>query len=466
MKMWLKHHGAIYGSGKPGCRLTVFLIRPILALFGEILPNIANMPRSVAMKSEERHRLQESELEHWGKRARDYWDSFCKNYGKMTLIALAAIVVVGGGTAIWTWIARSSAADRWEEMFGATFNQSQSTEEFATLAEKYSDYSVGQWAGLLEAESSLRSGIFLSRSDPVISNQDLDQALTRFKALEGTKDSMIEERRLFGLARCLETMAGVVPPNTSEEETDHVAAVVKNLGESVAVYDQLVQQFPDSILTPTAKKRSQVLKADLKQFQTLKEKYPGEDLQTELQKTNGPIGFYVWYRTNVTKNSDSSTLEPDDTSNKPFPGHPDISRPSTTPTPPEKPLTDEDMMQQIKDLHNNSKPKPTKPETTTPDPKKPETTKPESTKPEPAKPDPAKPETTKPDPKKPEPAKPDPAKPETTKPETTTPNPKKPEPAKPEPTKPEPKKPEPAKPETTKPETTKPEPGKPDSAPK
>ncbi len=245
------------------------------------------------MKSEERHRLQETELVKWGKSAREFWESFLKDTGKIIVIGLGVVCLVAG-IILW-WLSSSAAkeAERWKEVLSATFDNdpSKSIELFAQTANKYPNHPAGEWAALMEAERALSQGIQYSRTNRKSSVSELVQAREAFAKLTDSKSDLIQERRLFGLARCLETLAGV---DVSEEEAGEN---VEGVEEAIAAYEQFLERYPESIFASFAEDRIAALKTDRAQdfYAWYREQNPNpDDLKTpadgQLPEGHPPIG--------------------------------------------------------------------------------------------------------------------------------------------------------------------------------
>ena len=265
------------------------------------------------MKSEERHRLQETELEKWGRHARESWESFVKGYGKSVFIGVAVACLVAVIVIWWTISSSAAKEQRWTAMLAAN-----SAEDFAEVAGKYPSDPVGEWARLKEAEQSLNTGIQLSPINRQGSVSELVKAHEAFTKLAGTKSDLIEERRLFGLARCLETLAGVDVGKSGEN--------VKGVDKAVEAYERFVDQFSDSIYRPFAEERI-------------------KDLKTKRAKE-----FYAWFREQNPNPEDIKLPEdgkPRSPGELPF-GHPPISPkfPPKTATP----ATEDSMMQELESL--------------------------------------------------------------------------------------------------------------------
>jgi hypothetical protein len=281
------------------------------------------------MKSEERHRLQETELEKLGRRAQDFWDSFAKDYAKIALVGIGVVCLIGG-ILIW-WMSSSAAneAERWNEVLSASFNSdpAKSLEQFAMTADKYPRHPAGQWAALMEAERSLSEGIQTARTNRKTSVSELLQAREAYNQLADSKSDLIQERRLFGLARTLETLAGVDVSGEKNGEN------VESVDDAIQAYQLFLQRHPESIFASLAESRIKAL------------------------KTGRAQDFYAWFREQNPNPEDFKTPE-DGTSPGSFPpgslppGHPPIG-PGTSPTGPlfpDQPITEDDLMQELENI--------------------------------------------------------------------------------------------------------------------
>lgn len=253
------------------------------------------------MKSEERHRLQETELEKWGRHAHSFWETFLKDYAKIALAAVLVVCVIAG---VLTWYFVSSAnekAERWNEVITASFDQdpSQSLVQLSDAASNFPDHPAGQWAALLQAEGALSEGIRLTRTNRPAAVEELLRARDSFANLANAESEILQERRAFGMARTLEALAGV------DVSKDDKGQNVKGVEEALTKYDEFVTQYPTSIFVPLAESRIKALK----------------DPQTQ--------DFYAWYRDQYPRPEDRP--EPKDGFSPPgggsgLPaGHPPIS---------------------------------------------------------------------------------------------------------------------------------------------
>lgn len=254
------------------------------------------------MKSEERHRLHESELEKLGRHAHSFWETSLKDYAKTALIAVAVAVVVAGGLTWYFVSSNNSRAERWNKVISASFDQdpSQSLVQLENAATNYADYPAGQWAALELAEGALSEGIRLSRTNRPAAVEELVRARDTFAKLASADSEELQERRAFGMARTLEALAGV--DVSKDEKGDNV----KGVEDALSAYEKFVKDYPDSIFVSLADNRIKALK------------------KPETQK------FYTWYRDQYPRPEDRSqpkdgmTPPPAGGSGLPA-GHPPIS---------------------------------------------------------------------------------------------------------------------------------------------
>lgn len=290
------------------------------------------------MKSEERHRLQETELEKLGRHAQEFWESFLKDYAKIALIGIGAVILVGVIIFWWLSSSRANEAERWNEVISASFDNdpAKSIEQFALTADKYPNHPAGQWAALMEAERALSQGIQTARTNRKTSVSELVQARDALAKLADAKSDLIQERRLFGLARCLEALAGV---DVSGEKTGEN---VKGVDEAIQAYELFLQRYPDSIFASLAENRIAALKTERAQ------------------------DFYAWFREQNPNPEDFKTPEDGTPPGSLPPGHPPVGSgqppigpgpPLTGPGFPEPPATDESVMQELESLVNEAKEK-------------------------------------------------------------------------------------------------------------
>lgn len=221
------------------------------------------------MKSEERHRLQETELEKLGRRARDFWETFSKYYGKTVFIGIGVASILAVIAAWWYISSESAQAQRWKDVITASFdpNPSQSLIQLERAAGLHSDYPAGQWAALMEAERALREGIRMTREDRPASIDELTRARESFTQLATSESELIQERRAFGMARCLEALAGVDLTRSGEGESDNETGPNVTVEEARLAYEKFVEDYgqqgeeagPTSIFLSLAEERVEAL---------------------------------------------------------------------------------------------------------------------------------------------------------------------------------------------------------------
>ncbi|MCA9072511.1 MAG: hypothetical protein KDA84_26485 [Planctomycetaceae bacterium] len=399
------------------------------------------------MKSEERHRLQESELEKWGRHAQSFLETFLKDYAKITLIALVIVAAVGVALGVYFSNSTSEEEERWNKVISASFDRdpSQSLVQLSAAATDYSDYPAGQWAALLQAEGALSEGVRATRTNRPAAVEELVRARDAFDKLAKADSGILQERRAFGMARTLEALAGV------DVSKDDKGQNVEGVKDALTAYEKSVEEYPESIFVPLAEDRIKALKEPQTQnfYAWFRDQYPRPEDRAAPRDGFGPPGMGSGLPAGHPPVSPRSS----DTA-PPFPpnfspgGQTSDGSPSDDGTP--KPATAEKPMKSggpelLSPNQPNSKANPTD-NTTPPDSnKKPDETKPENP-------------TAKPDEKKPESSTPAPDEKDKTKPAPT--DGKQPEkPATDE------KKPASGTNET-KPEKSAPETSKPDSTPK
>lgn len=187
------------------------------------------------MKSEERHRLQETELHKLGRHLREFWESFARNYAKIALIGVGVVCLVAAIVAWWLISSASAEAERWKDVILASFDTdpSQSLIQLERAADLYADTPAGEWAALMEAERALRQGVGMTRTDRKASVDELTRARDSFARLENSDSELIRERRAIGMACCLEALAGV------DLTIDENRQATEAYGENVSVKDAL-----------------------------------------------------------------------------------------------------------------------------------------------------------------------------------------------------------------------------------
>ncbi|HEX6987010.1 MAG TPA: tetratricopeptide repeat protein, partial [Planctomycetaceae bacterium] len=202
------------------------------------------------MKAEERHRLQENDLRRLTEHARERTRPFFDRYGTTLLLALAAVLVIA---AVGIWWSKTRGADQSESWsaLAAAFRQPDVTaKHFRDVADNYPGTKAAVWARLYEGESHLDSGIQSLFSDREGAARDLEDARAAFDAVLEETATLDEEdrpeltvRALYGLARTLE------------------ASSDGDLEPAVERYQQIVEQYPETIYKDLAQERIDALKS-------------------------------------------------------------------------------------------------------------------------------------------------------------------------------------------------------------
>ncbi len=189
------------------------------------------------MKSEERHELKSNDLETLINRIKPRLEKHANKlvFGAIAIFVIGVISVVA---------MKNNAAARtagWADMADA-----QTSEEYANIVDAHKGTAVARFAKLNQAGSLYEHGLQFMFSDRAPALADMKKAQELYKSLLEDKKSSetIRERALFGLARCLESTSG------------------ENTQEAIETYEQLVQEFPDSIHTAKAEERIKVLATD------------------------------------------------------------------------------------------------------------------------------------------------------------------------------------------------------------
>lgn len=190
---------------------------------------------SSIMKSEHRHELQTNDLS----RAMSNVTPFLEEYGNRILLGIVAVCLIAGAAIWWARTSTASAAMGWTELVAA-----QTAEDFGNVADAYAGTEVGTWARLQEAETYLFQGIRLSFTDRAAAVSDLKKAQEGFEQLLDAKGvpAEVRERTLIGMARTLETRSG------------------QDTQPAIAAYEQLIEEFPESVYRTEAEERISALK--------------------------------------------------------------------------------------------------------------------------------------------------------------------------------------------------------------
>jgi len=181
------------------------------------------------MKSEHRHELKTNELGRLAMQAKPFLEQHSNG-----IIAGACVVAAGLALAAFFAFRTSPDAKAWSRLYAAG-----NAEDFASVADDFETRQVGAWARLLGTNQLYQSGVQKMFSDRVAADSDLKKAREGFEGLLGDKqtDSYVRERALFGLARTLEATSG------------------QNVDEAIDVYNQLLNDFPETSYKPIAERQ-------------------------------------------------------------------------------------------------------------------------------------------------------------------------------------------------------------------
>lgn len=195
------------------------------------------------MKSEHRRELHANELQ----RLAGHIGTFFEKHGRTVLIGLMTAVVVGVG--LWFWLTRSgeSVREGWAAVANVAARPAEErADAYAAIARRYQGTEVAPWARLLAAEAELQNGIRAAFTDREAAERSLESARENFELARdanGAPDNL-RQRALYGLAVCLETTSG------------------GDTSEAVAVYQQLLEEYPTTVYKKQAEERIQALQDD------------------------------------------------------------------------------------------------------------------------------------------------------------------------------------------------------------
>lgn len=211
------------------------------------------------MDSEHRHELAQNDLEKYGKKLYEQYNTYMEENGNRVLLyACVGMLTV----AVLVWYVRSSRATNAEGW--AQLSAVSSAEDLASVAESFPGTQVAEWATLQKAEANLRNatGLMFTNREPGV--KELDEAQKGFEKLTGDSGlpDEIKARAFFGLARTYETGSD---GDLSKAETQ---------------YKKVMDQFPDSLQAELAKKRLEAL------------------------KRSGSSEFYAWFKQQNPKPTD------------------------------------------------------------------------------------------------------------------------------------------------------------------
>lgn len=338
------------------------------------------------MKGDEKHRLDQNELQRLVTTAKEKSKPFMDQYGNTLLLAVSATILV---VAICVYIFRDQASEQakgWDPLGTSLLTTGASSEKLATVGEQFPDTIPGLVAKVQAAQQRINRGVQFSFSQTASARDELKAARELLEeALESKEPALppvINAQAMFALAECLESTWNGEPAGQDSPITAY-----NNLIET---YEKSLDKYPEiSPYVDIAKRRRDRLKSSESQ------------------------AFYAWFReqnlspTKVAEmraKVDAANLPPTSPHNTGLPaGHPAIEPPTAfdkwetpgsilnmiLPAPEfeSSPFPDGDVpdegerkVKPIPDLDgtdNSTKPDATTPDSTTPD----STTPPEKEKP-------------------------------------------------------------------------------------
>lgn len=205
-----------------------------------IRPTRCDIRKPLTMKSEHRHELKSNELQKLLQRTRPFFEK----YGTAILWGLSVVILLAAAFVFWYKRTAGTQAAGWTKLDTAS-----TAEDYANIADRYTGTRVGTWARLLQAEEHLQNGVEAAFTDREAALDDLEEARQGFKQVLKSRATprAVRERALLGLARCRETLS-----DGSEEETK----------AAIETYQQLLNEFPETIYRDTAEQRIAELKSE------------------------------------------------------------------------------------------------------------------------------------------------------------------------------------------------------------
>ena len=189
------------------------------------------------MKSEERHKLQQNELADW--LGRCY--TVIKPYVNAILAVVLLVVVVGCLTFWWRQQSKSEVSTGWDQLFAAL--EADHIAEIDKVAEQNPNSEIGHWATVISGDLHLANGCQELFTNKATGSQDLQKALDEYtKVRKETRNPLLRERAIFGLARTYEALSGT---RRSQGELD----------KAIQNYQELVHNWKDGAYYSLAKDR-------------------------------------------------------------------------------------------------------------------------------------------------------------------------------------------------------------------
>ena len=176
------------------------------------------------MKSEERHRLNENEVERVLRRVAPVAGDWLQKYGLIAAGIAVLLLIIWGGVTLFS-SEDEGFAEGWTDMLSAS-----NASDFETIAEENEGSALANWAKLNQANRQLATGIDPMFSDREGAKLELEEACESFEILldpstPGTSPELLE-RAGFGLATALETRGDA---------------------DALEKYKRLLEEFPNTI---------------------------------------------------------------------------------------------------------------------------------------------------------------------------------------------------------------------------
>ncbi len=185
------------------------------------------------MKGDEKHRLEENELQRLALKAKPFMDQ----YGNTVLISVSATVLI---VAIGVYIMRDQASGKskgWDPLGSSILTSGASTAKLETLGEQQADTVPGLIAKVQAAQRRINQGMQFSFSNTAKAQDELKAARDLLEEALGSEEPVlppvIKAQATFALAQCLEsTWDG--NPDSKTSPIKAYDAFIKEYGESSA----------------------------------------------------------------------------------------------------------------------------------------------------------------------------------------------------------------------------------------
>jgi tetratricopeptide (TPR) repeat protein len=153
----------------------------------------------------------------------------------------------------WKRQSASEASASWDQLFASLDNDR--IVELGKIAEQNPNSEIGLWAAVVSGDLHLAKGCQEIFANKAIASQDLQKALDEYTKVRGeTRNALLRERAVFGLARTYEALSGT---RRSQGELD----------KAIQNYQDLVDHWKDGPYYSQAKDRLEDLgTSDAKTF--------------------------------------------------------------------------------------------------------------------------------------------------------------------------------------------------------